>query len=252
MKDASVAHVGAPGLGKTERKDAWWVEPTLVAVGLGIFVVYSTWAALVGNNYQYGPYLSPFYSPLFKGDWWPFSPALLVLWIPLGFRGSCYYYRKAYYRSYFLSPPACSVSEPKRNYQGEKAAPFAWLPVIHRWFMYLSVIILLILWYDAFAALNWDGHFGIGLGTIVLFANVALLSFFTLGCHALRNLVGGGRRCMSCGPGGEARQKAWTIVSFFTERHMLWAWLSLYSVGLADLYVRLCAAGVIADPHVVF
>ncbi len=115
--------------------------------------------------------------------------------------------------------------------------------------MYLSVIILLILWYDAFAALNWDGHFGIGLGTIVLFANVALLSFFTLGCHALRNLVGGGRSCMSCGPGGK-RAKAWTIVSFFTERHMLWAWLSLYSVGLADLYVRLCAAGVIADPHV--
>ena len=35
---------------------------------LGAFVVYATWAAFQGNHYEYGPYLSPFYSPLLFGE----------------------------------------------------------------------------------------------------------------------------------------------------------------------------------------
>ena len=34
--------------------------------------------------------------------------------------------------------------------------------------------------------------FGIGVGTLVLAANVVLLGGYTLGCHSLRHLVGGG------------------------------------------------------------
>ena len=43
--------------------------------------------------------------------WWTISPALLILIFPLGFRMTCYYYRKAYYRSFWLAPPACAVSD---------------------------------------------------------------------------------------------------------------------------------------------
>jgi hypothetical protein len=246
-----VARVGAPGFGHTDRRDAWWIEPVLVAAGLAIFIVYSTWAALVGTNFQYGPYQSPFYSPFFKPDWWPFSASIFVLWVPLGFRLSCYYYRKAYYRAYFVSPPACSVSEPSRSYTGETGVLLRWLPVLHRWFLYLSLIVLIILWIDAIRAFDWNGTFGVGVGTLVMLANVVLLSAFTLGCHALRSLVGGNVKCFSCSKFGETRYGAWRFVSRLTSMHPLMAWLSLFSVGLCDLYIRLCAMGVIKDLRII-
>src|SRR5438309_674331 len=99
------------GLGVTQRKDAWWLQPFAVDAGLGSFLIYSTWAALQGNNYQWWPYLSPMYSPLLLFSWCHFSPAFLILWAPGGFRITCYYYRKAYYRSFFLDPPGCAVRE---------------------------------------------------------------------------------------------------------------------------------------------
>ena len=97
--------------GQTRRRDAWWVQPFVTFLGLSAFVVYATWAAFQGNHYEFGPYLSPFYSPLLFGEgahawfgpqpgWWPgalpFSAALLILWAPGGFRFTCYYYRGAY------------------------------------------------------------------------------------------------------------------------------------------------------------
>ncbi len=169
------------------------------------------------------------------------------MWIPLGFRLSCYYYRKAYYRAYFLSPPACAVSEPRRSYTGETAFPLNYLPLIHRWFLYLSILVLLLLWVDALRAFDFDGHFGIGVGTLVMLANVVLLSGFTLGCHALRNAVGGNARCFSCTSVGEVRYGMWRLVSRLTRRHPSWAWFSLFGVGLTDLYIRLCAMGAIHD-----
>jgi hypothetical protein len=48
------------GFGETMRRDAWWGQPLLTLVVLGGFVVYATWAALQGDHYEYGPYLSPF------------------------------------------------------------------------------------------------------------------------------------------------------------------------------------------------
>src|SRR5579862_4646189 len=97
---ANSTQVAEPGFGATQRKDAWWLQPVATATGLGAFVIYSTWAALQGDNYQWGPYLSPFYSPLMLFNWWHFSPAFLILWAPAGFRATCYYYRKAYYRAF--------------------------------------------------------------------------------------------------------------------------------------------------------
>ena len=120
---------------KTLRKDNWWLQPLLVVVGLGGFAIYATWAALQNAHYFVDPYLSPFYSPCLAsncthvslpiiGSWWNLSPAFLILWIPGGFRATCYYYRKAYYRSFFLSPPACAVRDASRSYTGETRFPF--------------------------------------------------------------------------------------------------------------------------------
>ena len=107
------------------------------------------------------------------------SPALLILAGPLGFRATCYYYRKAYYRAFFFDPPACAVGEPSnRKYQGETKFPFI-LQNIHRYFFYLAVVFILFLWHDVVKAFIFDGHFGVGLGTLVLTMNVILLTLCT-------------------------------------------------------------------------
>lgn len=234
------------GFGATSRRDAWWLELLPVIIVLGGFSVYATWRALEGQHYEWGPYLSPFYSPLIKPDWWPLSPAILILWAPLGFRATCYYYRKAYYRAFLLDPPACSVGEPRHRYRGETAFPLI-LQNLHRYFLYLALIFLVILWYDAIAAFWFDGSFGIGIGSLALLANIVLLSFYTFSCHSFRHIVGGKVDCFSCVGLGGSRHAIWRSASFLNEHHMLFAWLSLFSVGLADLYVRLVASGSIQD-----
>jgi hypothetical protein len=111
------ARIRAPHL----RRDAWWLPPLVTVVVLAGFVVYGTWVAFVNRDYWADPYLSPFYSPCLAkacaeptwaivGSWWPLSPALLVLPFPLGFRLTCYYYRKAYYRSFWRSRCGRSAS----------------------------------------------------------------------------------------------------------------------------------------------
>jgi hypothetical protein len=256
----SVRDLQERSLGATLRRDAWWIAPALTALILGSFGVYATWAAWVNKSYEWGPYLSPFYSPLIKTHWWPLSPAFLILIFPLGFRASCYYYRKAYYRAFFLDPIACGVGEARHGYKGETKFPFI-LQNVHRFFMYAAVIFIGILGYDVFLATRWPVNgvlpngsmaaggtqFGAGIGTIVMAINVILLSCYTFGCHSIRHLVGGQVDCYSCARGGKARYRVWRGVSVLNGRHMLWAWCSLFSVALTDLYIRLCAMGVIHD-----
>jgi hypothetical protein len=234
-------------LGATLRRDAWWVEPLLIALYLGAFGVYSTWAAWQGEHYRWGPYLSPFYSPLILTGRLPFSPAFLILWIPLGFRATCYYYRKAYYRSYFLDPPACAVGEARgHGYKGETAFPFI-LQNLHRYFLYLAMLVLVFLWKDVVEAFRFEDGFGIGVGTLVLLGNAVLLTLYTFSCHSWRHLVGGNVDCYSCATLGSARLHAWKRVSALNCHHMLFAWLSLTSVGFADVYVRLLSMGIWHD-----
>jgi hypothetical protein len=244
--------------GRTLRRDRWWGEPAFTAAVLLLFVVYSTWAAFQGTNYYAAPYLSPFYSPCvadscvpgsahlpFVVDFWTLSPALIILPIPLGFRLTCYYYRKAYYRSVWLSPPACGVREPHRAYGGESRFPLI-LQNVHRYFLYLAVPFNLLLTWDAVVAFqdpagDW-GH--VGLGTLVLLVNAALLWLYTLSCHSCRHIVGGRLNNFARHP---VRYRVWTLVSQLNVRHMQLAWASLVFVALTDLYVRLIASGVIAD-----
>src|SRR2546422_1523539 len=160
-------------LGQTQRRDAWWLELLPVAILFGGFGIYATLRAFEGRFYEWGPYLSPFYSPLIgpSHHWWPFSPALLILAGPLGFRATCYYYRKAYYRAFFADPPACAVGEGRKTYRGETAFPFI-LQNAHRYFLYVAVLFLVFLWRDAIHAFFFDGTLGIGVGTLVLLGNV--------------------------------------------------------------------------------
>lgn len=241
--------VAQRGFGKTQRRDAWWVEAIPVIILLGGFGIYATIRAFEGAYYHWGPYLSPFYSPLIDPDHkvWPFSPALLILAGPLGFRVTCYYYRKAYYRAFFMDPPACAVGErPHKNYRGETRFPFI-LQNLHRYFLYLAVVFLGFLWYDAIRAFFYQGGFYVGVGSLVLLVNIVLLTLYLFSCHSLRHLVGGKLDCFSCTAFSKTRHGAWKKASWLNQHHMLFAWISLISVGFADFYVRAVATGLFKD-----
>jgi hypothetical protein len=242
---------------RTLRTDRWWLQPLLTAVALVLFIAYSTFRAFQNAHYFVEPYISPFYSPclttgcegdtfpkLFTGPSW-ISPALYILIIPLGFRLTCYYYRKAYYRSFWLSPPACAVAEPHERYTGETRFPLV-LQNVHRYFFYAGVIFNVILSYDAVLAFRdaagaW-GH--MGLGTLVLLANAVLLWLYSLSCHSCRHIVGGRLNHFSRHP---VRYRFWTVVSRLNARHLRFAWISLFGVAFADFYVLLVASHTIAD-----
>lgn len=241
-----------------ERVDRWWVQPLVIVLVLTGFSVYALWAAMQNAYYYADPYLSPFYSPCLAqncvhptlplvGSWWNLSPAFLVLGIPLGFRATCYYYRRAYYRSFFWSPPACAVADARPRYSGETVFPFI-LQNLHRYFFWLAVLIVVFLWWDALLAFRFPTGFGIGLGTLILIANVALLSLYTFSCHSCRYLCGGYLDSFAKAP---LRYRLWQTANRLNERHGLYAWLSLFSVVVADVYVRLLAMGVIVDPRIV-
>jgi hypothetical protein len=276
------------GFGQTSRRDAWWLGPSLTLLGLLAFLVYANFIVFFvpgyfeirlhgdkffeGSNPAVAPYLAPFHSPLLydaqsphawiqaeKPSWWflPFfSSAMLILIFPAGFRLTCYYYRKAYYRAFWADPPACGVGEPRKSYWGENHWPLLFQN-IHRYFLYAAIVILLFLFWDAVLAFWWPtldakgiptgGHqFGMGLGTVIMWINVVLLAGFTFGCNSLRHLVGGRLDCFSC-PNNIAKERTgyrlWRWVTRFNEYHMQWAWLSLFSVGFTDFYIRMCAAG---------
>ncbi len=256
--------VRSPGRARLEartlRQDRWWLYPLATFVVFSLFVVFATYRAFAGVHYYAAPYLSPFYSPCLTADcvkgssdfgtpfsWWQLSPALVILVFPLGFRMSCYYYRKAYYRSFWLSPPACAVAEPHSRYSGETRLPLV-INNVHRYFWYAAVVVAAILSWDTILTFrDAAGHWGhMGLGTLIFVVNVVLIWLYTLSCHSCRHAVGGRLRHFSKHP---VRYRAWTLVSRLNARHAVFAWLSLFSVAAVDFYVYLLATGAITDPR---
>ena len=246
------------GFGRTVRRDRWWLYPavqgTLFTICAAyLFVSGVIWTPLFNTAYEVDGYLSPLFSPLillpFLPSW--FSPAILILWVPLGFRATCYYYRKAYYRFYFVDPPGCGVAEPTihKSYAMETAFPFI-LQNVHRYFLYLAFIPLTFLWLDAVIAFVRPEGLRIGFGGALFLVNVTLLSGYSLSCHSLRHIVGGRLDCFSCSRTRRIRHGLWQRLTSLNRHHMAWAWTSLISVSLADLYVRLLALGVLADPAI--
>ena len=86
--------------------------------------------------------------------------------------------------------------------------------------------------------------FGVGVGSLVLLLNVTLLSGYTIGCHSMRHVVGGLSDRLS---GSKVRKAAYDCSSACNRGHMKWAWCSLFSVALTDVYIRLCSMGVLTD-----
>ena len=185
--------------------------------------------------------------PSWFPTWLPFSPALLILPFPALFRFTCYYYRGAYYKAFWADPPSCAVGEPRKGYTGEHGLPLI-LQNVHRYFLYAALIFLIFLWRDVYDGFNFNGHFGIGVGSFVLLANTTLLTLYTFSCHSLRHLIGGRKDCLGNKPVSFA---CYSCVSGLNTRHMLFAWCSLFMVGFADIYVRLVSMGIWHDWRIV-
>ena len=271
----------AQGFGSTRRTDRWWIEPLWQATGFLAFVIYSNWAAFQGQHYWHEAYLSPFYSPVLFTNiaeagveggaplahawlgawpdwlrniwpaWLPSSPAWLILAGPLSFRATCYYYRKFYYRAYFMSPPGCAVGPaPQKKYRGET---FLFIfQNLHRYTWYIAVAYIAILSWDAFVGFwqggkVFSGQIGIGVGTVIMCLNAIFLSLYVFGCHSCRHLVAGKLNCFSCTKITRTRYSLWQRVTRLNEHHMFWGWVSMVWVGLTDAYIRLCANGIITD-----
>ena len=254
------------GFGTTSRRDKWWAAPLAVLFGLLFFLVYVNWALFQGEHYTYGPYLSPFYAPelwgtsphAWFGDYppfWPsfipYSPAMLILIFPAGFRFTCYYYRGAYYKSFWADPMNCAVGEPRKSYLGENSFPLI-IQNIHRYFLYAAIVFIFLLSYDVWLAFWWHNRatggteFGIGLGTLIMAVNVVLIAMYTFGCHSLRHLVGGRKNEISKSAVSDA---CYSCTSGLNRKHQLFAWASLISVMLTDAYIRLCSMGYLSDPR---
>jgi hypothetical protein len=244
---------------RTLRTDRWWLSPAAVTIGLLAWVTYATVRVFQQENYYVDAhhYLTPFYSPCTStgcipeashfGQFTPDHPLLpyaaLSLPFLLLFRLTCYYYRKAYYRSFWLSPPACAVPDGHRSYSGETRFPLL-LQNLHRYTFYVAVVITLVNTYDAILAFGGRAGFGIGLGNVVLLTNVAFLWLYTLSCHSCRHVTGGRLTHFSRHP---LRYRWWTFVSKINTRHMQFAWITLATLAITDAYVMSVAAGWITD-----
>lgn len=258
-----------------------------------VAMVYLTWSAFFDSSYVWGPYVSPLYHVPYVPEWWPLSPAFLLLWIPAGFRLTCYYGRKVYYRAVFGDPAACGVEEPYRTknptnasygvnsvassssyqgirlrqkllvslyyivcrifgkrYNGESKLPFI-LNNLHRYFLYFALALVVMHWYEFLVhTLFHDGEFYFGVGSLLIMIDTLALTFYVGGCHSLRHLVGGRKRavfgCNGCDKNcSKVRYGMWRTVSKFNIFHNVWFWISLFSIAVADLYVRLLALGYI-------
>ena len=241
------------------------------AVGLVVLFGYLTFRAFNATYVWYDPYVSPTVAPpVFTSEagypgavpvdrawfgafpsWWPAfvpqTPALVLPWLAIVFRFTCYYYRGALYRSFIWSPPSCGVRGPLTGYRGETALLL--FQNLHRYALYGGLFLLVCLWWEGFAAFFRDGRFGVGVGTVVMLVNAALLSAWTLGCHSWRHLIGGRLDCFTCAGAASPRYGAWKATSWLNERHAAFAWASLSWVVFTDLYIYLVSTGTIHDPN---
>jgi hypothetical protein len=260
---------GAPGRAsipaRTLRTDPWWRAPLITFSLLSIWVGYATVRAASQRAYFAAPehYLTPFSSPCVSsscpdgaqdfGVWFgkfpPFIPlAIISLMFLLGFRVTCYYYRRAYYRAFWQSPPACGVAEPHGKYSGETRFPLI-IQNLHRYFWVFAGLVSIVNTWDVVQAFRPEGHtFGFGLGTIIMLANVVLLWAYTISCHSCRSIMGGRLNHFSKHP---VRYKLWGYISRLNGKHQELAWTTLATLAITDFYIMAVSAGWISDLRIV-
>jgi hypothetical protein len=260
------------GVATTHRIDNWWVAPSATAAGLVLFFGYLTYRAFNPSYVFAEPYISPTVAPplftslagVYAGSvpvshawlgafpaWWPAflpqSPAFFFPGLAIAFRFTCYYYRGAYYKAFFVTPPACSVKGIQKNYRGEKGLLI--LQNLHRYALYGALFLLVCLWTEGIMAFFKNGQLGIGVGTVVMVINASLLTGYTFGCHSWRHLIAGRMDCFACDNVGKTtmRYGAYQKSTWLNMRHQLFAWMSLVWVAFTDLYIYLVSSGTIRD-----
>lgn len=281
----------ARGLAQTSRKDRWWVQPLLVILGFGAFIVYATWAGVQGVNY-FAPgtrYLAPMHSPVLWDAWqiaprvsghawfgpWPdwlphyvawlipLTPAALIAWMPAGFRFTCYYYRGAYYKAFWADPMNCGVGEPSfggkfrgKKYRGEQKLPLI-LQNVHRYFLYAALVFICILSWDAIQSYMFPVWDSAGIEHTRFGIGVGSL-ILTINPILIAGYSFGCHAARHIFGGRKDRlselggaKKVYDCVSCLNRRHMLWAWMSLFWVGFTDLYVRMVAMGYWHDYRII-
>ena len=163
----------------------------------------------------------------------------------LAFRLTCYYYRGAYYKAFFLTPPSCAVGGVPQRYRGETRLLL--MQNLHRYTLYGALFLIVCLWWEGVSAFFRNGQFGIGVGTVVMLVNATLLTGYIFGCHSWRHLIGGRLDCFTCDGAVSPRYRLWKSSTWLNERHMPIAWVSLVWVVFTDLYIYLLSTGAARD-----
>ncbi len=238
----------------THRRDAWWVAPLVTFIVYTAFIVYATFRVFENSFFELDNgvyhYLSPLGSPDLTGfvpgflvaipvlGQFLLYPAALILPFPAGFRFTCYYYRKSYYRAFTARPAACAVpaAVPGGSYNGERGLML--FQNLHRYFLYAAILIVFILTYDALKSIFTPNGLYFGFGSALMLVNVVFLALYTFGCHSFRHLVGGKLNNFTCDPLAKWRYGLWSKVTMLNGRHHIWAWVSLISVAGTDIYIR--------------
>jgi hypothetical protein len=260
---------GRGSFAATRRTDWWWTGPLSTAIGLVLFFGYLTLRAFNATYVWFDPYISPTVAPpLFTPvsgypgavpvdhawfgafpAWWPAflpqSPAFFLPGLAIAFRFTCYYYRGAYYKALALTPPSCAVRGLPRRYRGETGLLI--FQNLHRYTLYGALVLIVFLWWEGGSAFFRGGRLGVGVGTIVMLINAALLTGYLFGCHSWRHLIAGRLDCFTCEGAGAPRYVVWKWSTWLNERHMAFAWFSLVWVAFTDFYVYLVATGTIRD-----
>ena len=184
---------------------------------------------------------------------------MLILWIPFGFRGTCYYMRRVYYRSFFQSPTACWVDEPQLNtrigYTFEKG-PFI-INNLHRYFLYAAMAVLLVKWFEVLVSMRFtdevaalygrNSGIGVSVGTLVLAIESFLLTMYVTSCHATRHLAGGVLDRWVSGVAA-LRGRVFHRLTALNRQHGFYFWVSLCMVFVGDAYVIIIDQAGINDP----
>ncbi len=179
-------------------------------------------------------YVDPFY-----------SPTVLILPFIGMFRLTCYAFRKYYHRHLFEHPLACGINiradSAKRTYGGETG--LFRIENLHRYFMYLGVLVLPFFFYDFYTSLLITNGMVFRVGSLLLLADTLLVTAWVFSCHSVRHLIGGGMDCYSCAFAPKRRHGLYLLQSFMNEHHELLAWSSLILIVFVDLYLRALDAG---------
>ncbi len=234
----------------TWRLDNWWAQPIVLMISLAVFVVYASYrvwtmgtdviVAHHGYHYQ-----SPFVATNIT-HWIPGSlievapflayPGMLLLPFAGGFRFTCYYFRRAYYRSFVARPGACSTEAWKgKEYKGEKRLLV--FQNLHRYFFYIALVLWVLHVIAWVKDIFYGGNIYIGIGTILLLIDIALLGGYVLGCHAFRHLIGGRLDCFSCTAINQNQHSMWGGVTKLNQKHAFFALASMFSIMVADAYL---------------